>query len=264
MEPRAIGHADKYAPTRGSECPHAPSFEKQHHWKFGKCSYCQQPEPESAWRPNSQAVGGLDAIKKAFRRFDTDGSGTIILSELKALLQMLPVAGREGGAGWTDAEANQLLNMIDENHDGVIDYHEFTDWIHHDGDGAADIMKKMKARSSLAPRRSGGGRRPSSRGVSPRPSGDDKAGEAGPERLNPAAEAPAVETPAAETPAAEAPAAEAPAVEAPAAETPAAEAPAAEAPANEAPANEAPATEAPAAEAQFPVCIPSMPEVPAA
>lgn len=85
-------------------------------------------------------------IKKTFQKFDIDGNGTLSLSELKEVLQLLPVA--PGSRRFNDADFQRFLNIIDENHDGVIDYHEFTDWIHHDGDDAHEIMKRMKSAPS--------------------------------------------------------------------------------------------------------------------
>jgi len=86
--------------------------------------------------------GSGDPVRDAFQKFDTDGNGVISLGELRAVLQRLPVPA--GEQPFTNADFEQFLDLIDQNHDGVIDYHEFTDWISHDGEGAAEIMQALK------------------------------------------------------------------------------------------------------------------------
>lgn len=52
--------------------------------------------------------------------FDKDGSGTITKDELRTCLQ-------SDDFTLTENEINSLLDGVDENGDGEIDYHEFID-----------------------------------------------------------------------------------------------------------------------------------------
>jgi len=178
----------KYAPgsameSESGECKKSPNG--MHHWKFGKCTHCGQPEGRLATGPgNSTNPGGhdecseggkcmfkftkctkcgrsefghtsgatrgsarsIDKIKETFQRFDSDGNGVISLAELKAVLQSLPVPA--GVRKFTEADFDKFLEAMDGNHDGVIDYNEFTDWLNHDSKNAALIMDNMKASSA--------------------------------------------------------------------------------------------------------------------
>jgi calmodulin len=55
-------------------------------------------------------------MRLAFREFDKDGDGMISLDELRAVL-------REHDIPWEDAE--DLVQKLDKNNDGNIDYYEF-------------------------------------------------------------------------------------------------------------------------------------------
>ena len=59
------------------------------------------------------------SLRKAFRQFDTDGSGRVSVDEFRV--------GLEGITGITLSDANfaALLKVIDQNGDGVIDIVEF-------------------------------------------------------------------------------------------------------------------------------------------
>jgi Ca2+-binding EF-hand superfamily protein len=58
-------------------------------------------------------------VQEVFNEFDEDGDGSIVPSELQKIAQKL---------GWqlTHIEARQLINEVDINKDGVIDFREFT------------------------------------------------------------------------------------------------------------------------------------------
>mmetsp|Transcript_67354 Transcript_67354/g.111563 ORF Transcript_67354/g.111563 Transcript_67354/m.111563 type:complete len:316 (-) Transcript_67354:284-1231(-) len=169
-----------------------------HQWRFGKCAYCRMPEGQLAKGAGTmqdpgahgggcpkggkcmfkfakctkcgRGEGGVtappaarsgrragDKIKEIFQKFDTDGNGVISLAELKSVLQRLPVPS--GSTPMSDSVFDTFLAAMDENHDGVVDYNEFADWLDHDDSGtAAAIMGGM--RSTAASR---GGSRPASR-----------------------------------------------------------------------------------------------------
>lgn len=59
-------------------------------------------------------------LKTAFRMFDTDNSGKIDMTELKALL-----AGEEFKDLYTEKQLKQAIREVDENGDGEIDFNEF-------------------------------------------------------------------------------------------------------------------------------------------
>eukprot|EP00931_Biecheleriopsis_adriatica_P036726 TRINITY_DN21122_c0_g1_i1.p1 TRINITY_DN21122_c0_g1~~TRINITY_DN21122_c0_g1_i1.p1 ORF type:complete len:341 (+),score=78.26 TRINITY_DN21122_c0_g1_i1:1063-2085(+) len=61
-------------------------------------------------------------VESAFARFDLNGDGCIDRSELKRVLQALDTAT------WTDRRLSRLLNMMDKNRDGRIQYLEFVRW----------------------------------------------------------------------------------------------------------------------------------------
>jgi len=108
--------------------------------------------------PSCATASGLQQV---FQRFDVDGNGVISPAELRAVLALLPVP--QGSKPFGEASLDRLIDIIDENNDGVIDYHEFADWLCHDGEGAHEILKRMKT--------PGGGERPQSRASRPSSSG---------------------------------------------------------------------------------------------
>mmetsp|Transcript_890 Transcript_890/g.2052 ORF Transcript_890/g.2052 Transcript_890/m.2052 type:complete len:739 (+) Transcript_890:87-2303(+) len=65
---------------------------------------------------------GTKATLDAFRRFDADGDGHITREELAAVLKELEPTV------WTDRTIDSLLNAVDTNRDGRIDYEEFVEW----------------------------------------------------------------------------------------------------------------------------------------
>jgi len=78
--------------------------------------------------PQSEAVS---KVKSVFRQFDADGSGTISRQELSRLLTKL--------GSFSPAEINRIMDEVDRNGDGEIQYEEFLDWITAPG-ASIDIM----------------------------------------------------------------------------------------------------------------------------
>lgn len=62
-----------------------------------------------------------DEVKKAFDKFDTDGSGAIEMKELGELSKDL-------GHPLTKRQLEEAFKDLDLNHDGVIDFEEFARW----------------------------------------------------------------------------------------------------------------------------------------
>jgi calmodulin len=60
-----------------------------------------------------------DTLRAAFQVFDANGDGTISADEIKAVM-------REMGEQVTDEDMSLVLGDMDENGDGMIDYHEFS------------------------------------------------------------------------------------------------------------------------------------------
>ncbi|KAI8393446.1 uncharacterized protein BYT42DRAFT_6636 [Radiomyces spectabilis] len=58
-------------------------------------------------------------LKEAFDAFDRDGDGVINAAELKLMMQEL-------GDRITQEEAEQLIHDADKNHDGVVNFEEFS------------------------------------------------------------------------------------------------------------------------------------------
>lgn len=84
------------------------------------------PEPPKLQRLLS------DSVIECFRRFDEKGDGKITRSELARLLERL-------APGEFDCKA--LLDVIDRNGDGIIDYVEFCEWVMVGGDDAEKVRK---------------------------------------------------------------------------------------------------------------------------
>ncbi len=61
------------------------------------------------------------AVRRAFRKFDEDGSGAIDVGELQALLAEL-------GAEFTPLEVAEVMRLVDTDNSGVISEQEFVDW----------------------------------------------------------------------------------------------------------------------------------------
>mmetsp|Transcript_112044 Transcript_112044/g.311926 ORF Transcript_112044/g.311926 Transcript_112044/m.311926 type:complete len:177 (+) Transcript_112044:78-608(+) len=65
----------------------------------------------------------LDKVIEVFKAWDRDGDGTIGRAELERVLIVL-------NPTFTKKEMDKFMKAADRNGDGVIDYQEFTDWLH--------------------------------------------------------------------------------------------------------------------------------------
>jgi len=63
----------------------------------------------------------FDRIQVQFARYDSDGDGVLDSSEFENMCAAL-------GLHLTKQELVVAINMLDKNHDGVIDMYEFTAW----------------------------------------------------------------------------------------------------------------------------------------
>ncbi|KAK2820130.1 hypothetical protein Q5P01_023089 [Channa striata] len=68
-----------------------------------------------------------EAMKKSFTMLDKDGSGYIEWNEIKYILSTIPSAAPT--APLSDEEAEALIQALDTDGDGRIDYREFSDMV---------------------------------------------------------------------------------------------------------------------------------------
>ncbi|XP_036936590.1 parvalbumin-like EF-hand-containing protein isoform X2 [Acanthopagrus latus] len=68
-----------------------------------------------------------EAIKKAFRMLDKDGSGYIEWNEIKYIRSTVPTA--TPSAPLSDEEVEAMIQAVDTDGDGRIDYREFSDML---------------------------------------------------------------------------------------------------------------------------------------
>jgi len=85
---------------------------------------------EEATLSDAEELGGTGTrdskkqkLVQLFKRFDVNGDGRISRSELGALLLML------NPKGFTQEELCKMMDAIDTNKDGYVDYEEFSTWV---------------------------------------------------------------------------------------------------------------------------------------
>mmetsp|Transcript_59050 Transcript_59050/g.127745 ORF Transcript_59050/g.127745 Transcript_59050/m.127745 type:complete len:412 (-) Transcript_59050:68-1303(-) len=66
-------------------------------------------------------AGKRDALKAVFQKYDKDQNGSISRSELEDLLHAIKI---------DSGDLSAFFTHIDKNHDGVIQYEEFVDWLY--------------------------------------------------------------------------------------------------------------------------------------
>jgi len=126
-------------------------------FKFSRCQKCgrregaletHHPPPmdngyiEHAWgRGDFAARETGQHIASVFHRMDENGDGHISRQELQHVLGVL---FREAG-GCDEAKLDLMMQTIDVNHDGEVDYKEFANWVSHPGDGE-EVLARMRAR----------------------------------------------------------------------------------------------------------------------
>ena len=112
------------------------------------------------------------STRQAFQIFDKDGSGSLSVSELRAVLQR-----PGGGAALTDDEVREIIALWDKDGDGELQYEEFIQMWGGDGDGAGDEKAASKAGGKSGSKGAAGGGK--SAGA---PGGDGKSAAAGAEK----------------------------------------------------------------------------------
>lgn len=65
-----------------------------------------------------QDIGAMDVLKQVFMRFDSDGSGSISLEELKQMLNSM-------GDEFSEKEIMEMLQEVDIDGSGEINFEEF-------------------------------------------------------------------------------------------------------------------------------------------
>lgn len=81
-------------------------------------------ELQQALHKKVQELGGDDAMRLAFQKFDVNGDGQISPEELKAGLLALNICGANGKR-ISDDEIDKLCVVLDQDDDGCISYDEF-------------------------------------------------------------------------------------------------------------------------------------------
>ncbi|GKY94878.1 hypothetical protein MPSEU_000452700 [Mayamaea pseudoterrestris] len=81
----------------------------------------------------------IDEFKDAFAMFDVDGGGTIESHELREVITQL------AGEKPTDEEIQEMIDLVDANGDGMIDFDEFVTLMRlRMGDSGEDAELKLK------------------------------------------------------------------------------------------------------------------------
>lgn len=88
-------------------------------------------------------------IVQVFRDFDKDGNGVIQREELAYVLSSL------GEGKWDDGDVNNLLETVDRNNDGRIQYEEFVAWITADSPKDGEAFWGVVAVGAQLPRGAG-------------------------------------------------------------------------------------------------------------
>jgi hypothetical protein len=134
-----------------------------HHWKFGQCTHCRKGEGafenDKFMKTATDADGASKKMQVAFRKIDSNGDGVINREELRPVLAML----FQAKGGCSEDKVEKIVNTVDTNGDGKIDYFEFVEWVSHPGDGA-EILDRMglKKNAATAKAAAKSGSRPSS------------------------------------------------------------------------------------------------------
>ncbi|KAH8925291.1 calmodulin [Atractiella rhizophila] len=79
----------------------------------------------------------LQEYKDTFALFDKNGDGTISTAELGDVMKAL-------NQGATDSQLKEMINEIDQNKDGTIDFDEFLAMISRDSIAAGDREKELR------------------------------------------------------------------------------------------------------------------------
>jgi len=101
----------------------------------------QAPRPEKA-SGREVPPRKLQAIRAAFKVFDTDGSGAINGSELKALLEKISTDDL------SEADRGELLKSMDTDKGGQIEFEEFAQWVMKN-EGADDAISDWSLAKGL-------------------------------------------------------------------------------------------------------------------
>ena len=79
----------------------------------------------------------LDEYKATFALFDADGDGTITIDELGSVMKSL-------GQNPSDSELRDMINEVDTDGDGVIDFNEFVEMMSRASSGGDETLQAFK------------------------------------------------------------------------------------------------------------------------
>jgi len=86
------------------------------------------------------AVSSSQKIVACFRAWDVDGTGVITRGQLRNLLKAV-------GDSFSDADIDALMDVVDTNRNGIVEYVEFVNWLH--ADSGSSLEKIAKTRPSV-------------------------------------------------------------------------------------------------------------------